>query len=89
MTEVKCKVKSCHYWGNGDVCEAETIVVDNNHTNSTASRIEAGEEGAISSRFGAFEISNLDAQVAEPKNASTSEETLCRTFRPKGNTSRG
>lgn len=30
MTDVKCKVKSCYYWNNGDVCQADSITVDNN-----------------------------------------------------------
>lgn len=30
MTDVKCKVKSCHYWDDGDICKADSIMVDNN-----------------------------------------------------------
>ncbi|MGI6557793.1 MAG: DUF1540 domain-containing protein [Limnochordia bacterium] len=27
MTEVKCVVDSCTYWGKGDVCKADSIMV--------------------------------------------------------------
>lgn len=30
MTDVKCSVNSCTYWGTGNRCEADTIFVDNN-----------------------------------------------------------
>ncbi|HHW17439.1 MAG TPA: DUF1540 domain-containing protein [Firmicutes bacterium] len=42
MTEVKCKVRSCHYWGSGDVCEADTILVDNNLERKNTTKMEAG-----------------------------------------------
>ncbi|MEW6308141.1 MAG: DUF1540 domain-containing protein [Bacillota bacterium] len=28
-TTVKCNVSSCHYWGEGEVCEAPAILVAN------------------------------------------------------------
>lgn len=40
MTDVKCKVKSCYYWDNGDVCKADTIMVDNNSL--ARGNVEAG-----------------------------------------------
>ena len=30
MTDVKCKV-SRHYWGHGDICQADSIMVDCNN----------------------------------------------------------
>lgn len=30
MTDVKCKVQTCYYWGNNDICKADSIMVDNN-----------------------------------------------------------
>lgn len=40
MTEVKCKVQSCYYWGNGNICKADSIMVDNNSL--TRNRMEVG-----------------------------------------------
>ncbi|HHY35926.1 MAG TPA: DUF1540 domain-containing protein [Firmicutes bacterium] len=117
MTEVKCRVRSCHYWGNGDICEANKIEVDNRVGAKTA--MEVGELGADygrrqdreaapgTTRAGArdagglvegrargtaMEIGELapgaERRVGEPL-ASTSEEAVCRTFRPKGSTPEG
>ena len=30
MAEIKCSVDSCSYWGKGNVCEADAIMVRNN-----------------------------------------------------------
>lgn len=112
MTEVKCRVKSCHYWGSGDVCEANKIEVDNAVGAKTT--MEVGELGADRDRrvdreatpgttgAGARGAGGLvegrtrgtpveagelapgaERRVGEPL-ASTSEEAVCRTFRPKG-----
>ena len=40
MTDVKCRVETCYYWGTGDICKADTIMVDNNTIRRTAT--EAG-----------------------------------------------
>lgn len=29
-TAVKCSVDSCYYWGSGNVCQADAIMVKNN-----------------------------------------------------------
>jgi hypothetical protein len=118
VTEVKCKVKSCQYWGNGDICVADSIMVDNHRLGSSISRMEVGDLNLntrrsrqerdssaqnLSSRasngnqnrasqFGDYEIGDLNAQSSDllkqnagsGDQASTSEETVCRTFRPKG-----
>ncbi len=47
MPEVKCKVKPCHYWKDGDICGAKSIMVDFNKKN-TGDRME---------------VSNLDFDV--------------------------
>lgn len=116
MTEVKCRVRSCHYWGNGDICEANKIEVDNRVGARTT--MEVGELGADydrrqdrdaspgTTRAGARGTGGLEARakgtpmevgelapgaerrVGEPL-ASTSEEAVCRTFRPKGSTAEG
>ncbi|GAB6138555.1 DUF1540 domain-containing protein [Halanaerobaculum tunisiense] len=29
MSEIACNVKNCHYWGQGNVCQADKIQVSN------------------------------------------------------------
>ncbi len=72
MTDVKCKVQSCHYWGNNDICTADSIMVDNN----TASR-------SGSTRMEAASLDMKSATSGSAVHAHTSYETLCSTFRSK------
>jgi hypothetical protein len=75
MTDVKCKVQTCHYWGTNDICKADSIMVDNNTGSGTrSSRMEAGnlDVNVNSRRRGIdmksassdFEAANLDTDVA-------------------------
>lgn len=107
MTEVKCRVRSCHYWGNGDICEANKIEVDN--AVGAGTTMEVGELGAGRDRRPEYDVTSPGArrgglpdrgvggapmEVGElapgterrvgQRLASTSEEAVCRTFRPKG-----
>lgn len=79
MTDVKCKVESCHYWGHEDICEADSIVVDNNKKHGAFGKMEAGDldvtDTAGRPTGGAGRSSGM--------LANRSEETLCKTFRPK------
>lgn len=44
MTEVRCKVSSCYYWGNNDICKADSIMVDNDTSAvGRGVRMEAGD----------------------------------------------
>lgn len=45
MPNVKCKVNSCHYYGAGDICTADTILVDNNQDHIRNTRMEVGTVG--------------------------------------------
>jgi hypothetical protein len=99
MTDVKCKVESCYYWGKGDVCKADTITVDNN--TGTAGRMEAADltvGPGTGERARDFEAGDLTTgPFTGPENrqgtrtaggktgvlARTSHETLCSTFKPK------
>jgi len=98
LTEVKCKVESCYYWGTGDVCKADTIVVDNNtmsRTGMEAGNLDVGNAGKERGRRG-FEAGELNIGATGGRQttgtnlgkneilAKTSHETLCSTFRPKG-----
>lgn len=80
MTEVKCRVESCHYWGSGDICNAETIQVDNNVSGSRTFGMETGE-------LYSGKETHRTQDVQDKEHARTSEQTLCRTFRPKGSPS--
>ncbi len=45
MTKVNCTVSSCEFWGRGNLCHAEQILVKNNFsTYSGDNRVEFGEE---------------------------------------------
>lgn len=46
MTGVSCYVDSCEYWGTGQVCKADQIVVDNSRGRKGGSySMEVGEFG--------------------------------------------
>ncbi len=95
MTQVKCKIKPCHYYGDGDICTADTILVDCNQKidksspGTEASRMEVGR---MDLNLGGFESRANDPSTktkstsgkCDASDIKTSEETLCSTFRPKG-----
>lgn len=89
MTEVKCKVETCYYWGRGDICKADSIMVDNN-TSAVRRGTTGMEIGDLDTRIGEQSRienkSSTDVQTTRQSgvHAKTSDETLCATFRPKG-----
>jgi hypothetical protein len=97
MTQVKCRVEPCFYWKDGDICGADSIMVDYNSQNATTTRMEAGDvdfnvRGASGPArgFADFETGDLTGTVRKTKTnkggdrkTKSSEETLCSTFRPK------
>ena len=51
MTEVKCGVRNCVYWGKGNICEADEIKVSiNSRAGSDMEIGEIGESRSYSSR---------------------------------------
>lgn len=86
MTKVKCKVSSCHYWDQGDVCTADTILIDQDQMRTDTTRMEVssldipGDRGTV--RQERTEDRQKDRTRAD--EVRTSEGTCCRTFRPKG-----
>lgn len=91
MTEVKCSVESCHYWGDGNICTADSIMVKNTLSSDTDDELH---------RIGDMEIGTMKQGIAEEKmkktrtditqgkqgeHATRSSETCCETFRPKKN----
>ncbi|HHX29317.1 MAG: DUF1540 domain-containing protein [Bacillota bacterium] len=76
MTDVKCKVSSCHYWGHGDICQADSIMVDYNNRQSFGMEVGSLDVG---------DRSGKSSVTTGNESATKSEETLCKTFRPKEN----
>ena len=74
VTGVSCYVDSCHYWGAGQVCQADQIVVDNG-------RGRTGGKGSYS-----MEVGEIGKGSSE---ATTSSETMCQTFKPKSGSGSG
>ncbi len=74
VTGVRCTVDECVYWGSGDVCEADAIEVNTNPAVARGTRGADMEAGRIGER---------DTRGRAEPASTTSEETMCRTFRPK------
>ncbi len=97
MTEVRCTVDSCKYWGEGQVCRAETIWVKNNFY---------GEEDIDGDLTGDLDMDDdllfsLDVEFADETedlleyegleedgitglgSARVSSQTCCHTMRPR------
>lgn len=70
-TRVKCTVDTCHYWGQGEVCQADEISVNHNHAGA----------GMGATRTAFTNSSDLSASGHSP--ARTSSETMCQTYRPR------
>lgn len=70
MTKVNCTVESCIYWGQGDLCQADTIWVKGKMASGGSMSMEIGEE--------------LDG--ASQRCPETSKETCCETMRKKKDT---
>lgn len=72
MSTIRCAVKSCHYWGEGEYCSADQIWVKND----VFIRDTGMEIGAIGGK-------DRTEMKKEGKNAKESSETFCETFKPK------
>lgn len=69
MPDVKCSVSNCGYWGEGNSCQADMIMVEiDAHANANFKEEFAGEYGYDS---------------AHKDRAKNSSETCCHTFKPK------
>lgn len=67
-TFVKCSVSNCHYWGEQNVCRADTIMIEIDRHAGVKLNEEYGEEPFM----------NNHRDVAEKSSA-----TCCLTFKPK------
>jgi len=65
---VKCNVANCTFWGEGNKCQAESILVEIDAHSNRDYNMEAGEE---------------PYEKAEHKDeAHAIKETCCHTFQP-------
>lgn len=87
MTDVRCMVHSCEFWGKGNRCTAERIWVKNNFTGDEGDdddllfnpQIEFAEE------VGTGGIWSGTAEGEEIETAAfSSRQTCCETMRLKG-----
>ncbi|MFC4076691.1 DUF1540 domain-containing protein [Salinithrix halophila] len=69
MPVVKCSVANCHYWGEGNKCQADAIMVDIDQHSDAKYHEEIGGE---------FVDSNHQDYAAR-----ISADTCCHTFKPK------
>lgn len=64
---VRCSVANCNFWGEGNLCKANSIMIDiDQHANKWMKEEYAGELGDT-----------------HQDHASTSSVTCCQTFVPK------
>ncbi len=78
VSNVKCSVDECVYWGTGDVCEADAIEVNRD------SRIQEGVTSPLGRRdMETGRIGDLGSRTRKEATVWTSEHTMCRTFRPR------
>jgi len=67
MPEVKCSVANCYYYGEGNVCTAEAIMVEvDKHANSHFNQ----------------EIGEIEINLEHQDHAKNREDTICHTFKP-------
>ncbi len=93
MTDVTCRVDSCYYWGNNDKCKADSITVDHKSASGKTGKADF-EAGDLDARTDSKDRSDPRSgnsgrsKDEDMQKASTSHDTLCRTFKPKGSESR-
>ena len=78
MATIRCSVESCHYYGEGDYCTADEIYVKNRLPSDT----DDDRRRSPDLEVGSFEQQDV-AGRAEHRNARSSLESCCETFRPK------
>lgn len=85
MTKVKCTVDSCEYWGEGQVCQANQILVKNDIS---------GDADQFSNHFINADMTEFGAEIGGDAgkklsgsmghaDAQTSPQTCCDTMKLK------
>jgi hypothetical protein len=87
LTKVKCTVDNCEYWGDGQVCQADQILVKNDIAGDAdqfanhfinADMTEFGDEmGGVAGKKNTGALGR--------SNAQTSPQTCCDTMKLKNN----
>ncbi|NGM81790.1 DUF1540 domain-containing protein [Paenibacillus sp. 7124] len=67
-TVVHCSVSNCHYWGDNNLCKADSIIIEIDKHTGSRSKEEFAEEMTFSN--------HKDV-------ANNSSATCCLTFKPK------
>lgn len=82
MTEVRCTIHHCEFWGEGDYCTANKIWVKDNFAGDLDDDdlfyqpdFEFAEEPAVEPES--------SRKRYEAPSASSSRQTCCETMRPK------
>lgn len=81
MTIVRCSVDSCEFWGEGEVCQADTIWVKNNMIGDADDELPYAFNTEIAYEPGAAPEKGEDGD--KPTSAKTSRHTCCETMRPR------
>jgi hypothetical protein len=86
MTKVRCSVDSCEFWGEGEVCKADSIWVKNDMIGDADDELPDDEflgdfNTEITYDLGAFPEDEGD--IEEFYSAGTSHHTCCETMRPR------
>ncbi|MFB7138898.1 MULTISPECIES: DUF1540 domain-containing protein [unclassified Bacillus (in: firmicutes)] len=69
MPEIRCSVANCNFWGQGNFCQADSILVQT-EAYEYSNDVDLTIQNAV-----------LDGQITT--SAVHSGETCCHTFRPK------
>lgn len=87
MTKVRCKVNSCYYWGEGEVCQAANISVINNLSDEASIEAEYADEMSYAFDTGVdYEMGigmQANQELLNEMIANTSQQTQCETMRPR------
>lgn len=81
MTRVRCSVKSCEFWGQGKVCQADTIWVKNNMIGDAGDELSYAFNTEIANEPGVTPKNGEEA--SQSTSAKTSRHTCCETMRPR------
>jgi hypothetical protein len=68
MARINCSVRSCRFWSQDQICQADSIMVKNNKPGDV-------DDELLSPDLELGVIGNVDA--------NSSGETCCETFRPR------
>ena len=80
MTTVRCSVDTCHYWGEGEICQADSIWIKNNMREDADDDLWREDEDMEVGEIG----TGGRTRRRGARSARTSAETCCETMRYRG-----